>query len=168
MREQAGINCPPRHKTGLHGVAAAVTTLHGPVAVKAIIDGLLHKTEAGAVALNLSSARDALASAEAMVARLAAPDAAFLVEEMVSGAVAEVVLGTVQDAQAGLFLTIGSGGILAELVADRVMVPIRCGRDEIRAAIRTLRVASVLDGYRCGPEGDMEALVEMAFKVCDP
>jgi succinyl-CoA synthetase beta subunit len=128
------------------------------VALKAL--GVAHKTEAGAVALGLA---DAAAVAEA-AGRMPAGQG-FLVERMVEGAVAELIIGVVRDPAHGLALTIGAGGVLAELLADAGTLMLPTTEAEMRAAIAGLRTAPLLGGFRGRPRADLDAVVRAVTAV---
>jgi acyl-CoA synthetase (NDP forming) len=133
--------------------AAAVAGEIGfPVVLKG--RGIAHKTEAGAVRLGLRSAEAVAAAARGM-------DFAesWLVERMVEGAVAELILGVVRDPAYGYTLTIGAGGILTELLADTATLMIPASEADIRAALAGLKTAPLLNGYRGRANADIEAVV---------
>ena len=133
--------------------AAAIASEIGfPVVLKG--RGIVHKTEAGAVRLGLRSAEAVAAAARGM-------DYAdsWLVERMVEGAVAELILGVVRDPAYGYTLTIGAGGILTELLADTATLMIPASEGEIRDALAGLKTAALLTGYRGRAHGDIEAVV---------
>ena len=133
--------------------AAAVAARIGfPVALKG--RGVAHKTEAGAVRLGLRTAADVASAARGMDYATG-----FLVERMVEGGVAELILGVMRDPAHGYTLTIGAGGILTELLADTATLMIPATAGEVRAAILGLRTAPLLTGYRGRPEADVEAAV---------
>lgn len=138
--------------------ATAAATLGFPVAVKAL--GVAHKTEAGAVALGLGSP-EAVASAAAAMRG----GTGFLVERMVTGTVAELILGVLRDPAHGLALTIGAGGVLAELLADTATLVMPAGEDEIRTAVAGLRTAPLLAGFRGRPRADLDAVVAAAMAL---
>ena len=138
--------------------AGAATTLGFPVALKAL--GVPHKTEAGAVALGLVDAEAVLRAAGRMPG-----GSRFLVERMVQGAVAELILGVLRDPAHGLALTIGAGGVLAELLADTATLMIPAAEEDVRAGIASLRSAPLLDGFRGRPHGDIDAVVRAAMAV---
>ncbi len=138
--------------------AAAAAGLGFPVALKAL--GIAHKTEAGAVALGLP---DAEAVAEAARGMLGGNG--FLVERMVEGGVAELILGVSRDPAHGLALTLGAGGVLAELLADTATLMIPAPEDEVRAAVLGLRTAPLLTGFRGRPRADLDAVVRAAMAV---
>jgi succinyl-CoA synthetase beta subunit len=126
-----------------------------PVVVKAASAALAHKTEAGGVALNLATAEDALKAAEAMSGICNE----VLVEQMITGTVAELIVGVTRDPQFGLGLVIGAGGILTELLGDSAVVLLPASRTDIEAALRGLKVCRLIDGYR-GTAGDEEATLD--------
>ncbi len=133
----------------------AAAALGFPVAVKAAGARTAHKTEIGGVRLGLG---DAAAVGDAVAALLPLGEAV-LVERMVEGAVAELIIGARRDPVIGLHLLIGAGGVFTEILADsRPLVP-RASRQEIEEALRALAVARLLDGYRGQPAGDVEAAI---------
>jgi len=138
-------------------VAEAAAALGFPVAVKGCGAGLAHKSDVGAVALGVGSAEGALIAARAM-ARIPGLDG-FIVERMVSDGVAELIVGARRDPLFGMALTIGAGGVLAELVHDARTLLLPVNENDVRQAIDGLRVSRLLAGYRGRPAGDVEALV---------
>jgi acetate---CoA ligase (ADP-forming) len=133
-------------------LAASVVGLVMPLAIKGL--GIAHKTEAGAVRLNIGSAGEAEAAARAM------PGATgWLAEEMVTGAVAELLIGVTRDPTGLMLLTLGAGGVMAELIADTASLLLPATGDDIRAALGRLKVAKLLAGWRGGPAADLDAVV---------
>jgi acyl-CoA synthetase (NDP forming) len=88
-----------------------------------------------------------------------------LVERMVQGAVAELIVGVSRDPVLGLYMLLGSGGVLAELVADSAIVLLPASRDEIAEAVSGLRVDRLLRGFRGAPEADLEALLDAVLGI---
>ncbi len=127
-----------------------------PLVLKAVGADLAHKTEVGGVALGLASREALLAAADGM----AGLSDQFLIEEMASGAVAELIVGVARDPQFGLFLTLGAGGIFVELLRQTEQVLLPASRDDIEAALARLPLHKVLSGYRGKPGCDMPALVD--------
>jgi acyl-CoA synthetase (NDP forming) len=134
-----------------------------PVVVKAVGAHLAHKTELGAVRLNLTTSgmvRAATASLLPITGRV-------MVERMVTGTVAELIVGVARDPCMGLHLVLGSGGVLAELVGDSATLLLPAGRDEIAATLHGLRVATLLAGFRGAAEGDIEAAIDAILAIQD-
>ncbi len=133
--------------------ADAAVSLGFPVVLKGL--GVAHKTEAGAVKLNLVSREAVLEAAKAM----AGVASGYLVEKMVAKPVAELIVGAMRDPVAGPVLTIGAGGILVELLEDSAILTLPASEAAIREALSGLKIAKLMDGYRGGPKGDIDALV---------
>ena len=123
-----------------------------PCVLKA--EGMAHKTEAGGVALNLKDASMLRSAIDAMDAE------SFLVEEMIEGAVAELLVGVTRDPAHGFVLTVGAGGIMTELLQDTSSVLIPSSRDQITEAISVLKIAPLLNGYRGKPSADLKSVLD--------
>ena len=133
----------------------AANVLGYPVVIKVVGADLLHKTELGGVKLNITNAEQVAKA----VTELQAIAQTLLVEKMVPGALAELIVGVTRDAQFGLSLTVGAGGILVELMRDSVTFLLPTSRDEIVAGIKQLKCFKLLDGYRGKPKADLNAIV---------
>ena len=150
-----------------HSIECAVQDAHAigyPVVLKAVGAALHHKTEVGGVELGL----DGEAAVRQAALRLLQIEGVetLLVEEMISDAVAEVIVGITRDPILGLKLTIGAGGTLAELLEDVSTLILPTSRREIERAIKRLRIFRLIAGWRGMPEGDFDALVGLVEKVC--
>ncbi|QYZ69832.1 acetate--CoA ligase family protein [Neotabrizicola shimadae] len=131
-----------------------VGNIAAPFALKGM--GFAHKTEAGAVRLGLSS----------LTGQAEMPGATgYLAEEMVTGAVGEVLLGLRRDPVYGMTLTLGMGGVTAELLADTVTLVAPVTEAEVEAALRRLRLWPLLDGYRGRRKADVGAIVQAAVRL---
>ncbi len=124
-----------------------------PAVAKAL--GIAHKTEQHAVRLDLPDAE----SVRRAAAELEHLGSGLLIEEMVQDSVAELIVGVARDPALGPYLLMGSGGVLAELLADRVVLMLRASQAEIADAVASLKVASLIAGYRGRPAGDMHAVI---------
>jgi acetyl-CoA synthetase len=141
------------------GTAAAAIGF--PVVIKASGASLEHKTELGGVVLGVRTVEQAAAAG----ARLAALSQEVLVEQMIDDGVAEILVGIAVDAQFGQLLLIGSGGVEAEVWKDTVTLLPPWTRQSVAEALRRLKVAALLDGYRGKPAGDVEALVDAILAI---
>ncbi|MCB6178988.1 acetate--CoA ligase family protein [Rhodobacter sp. Har01] len=138
----------------LADVAAKAAHLTPPFALKGL--GFAHKTEAGAVRLNLSS----------LQGQAEMPGATgYLVEEMVTGTLAEILIGLRRDPVYGVTLTLGMGGVTAEVLADTVTLVLPVPAEDLLQAARRLRLWPLLDGYRGRPRADMAAVAEIATRL---
>lgn len=127
-----------------------------PLVLKAVGAHLAHKTELGGVALDLASRTQLRAAAH----RMAGIGGNFLIEEMVDGTVAELIVGIGRDPQFGLFMTLGAGGIFVELLKQVEQILLPASRAEIEAALARLPFYGVLAGYRGRAGCDLPALVD--------
>ncbi|MCM2402024.1 acetate--CoA ligase family protein [Rhizobium sp. S153] len=139
--------------------AKAAEEIGFPVVLKGL--GIAHKTESGAVRLDLRDA-DSVREAAALMDSVAS---GFLVEEMAPKPVAEIIIGAMRDPVAGPVLTIGAGGILVELLEDSAILTLPTTPDAIRETIGRLKVSKLLDGYRGGRAGDKDALIQTVAAV---
>ena len=141
------------------GLAEAASGLAAPLVLKGL--GHAHKSEAGLVRLGL--AHDDLAEAASLM-----PAAqGFLVEEMAASVAAELLVGLRRDPVYGISLTVGIGGVEAELLGDVATLILPAGEAEIRAALGGLRLAPLLSGYRGRPAGDIDAAVTAIRTLCE-
>jgi acetyl-CoA synthetase len=140
-------------------VVEAAEAIGYPVVIKAAGRTLQHKSDVGGVVLNVRSANEARAASQ----RLSAISATFLVEQMVTDGVAEILIGMTADAQFGQIMLLGAGGTLTELLRDTVALLPPFTADAIQAALGRLKVAALLGGYRGHPAADVPALIELAL-----
>jgi acetyl-CoA synthetase len=151
-----GLRIPQFGQAADAGEAVSVAEAIGyPVVVKAVSASLAHKTEQGAVKLNLASADEVREAVRTLSQRFDR----FLVEKMITGALAELIVGVTHDSQFGLSLTVGAGGIWVELLSDSATLLLPANRSEIERALRGLRCFALLNGYRGRPRADVGQIV---------
>jgi acetyltransferase len=148
-------------------MAAAVTGMTGPFAVKIVSRDIAHKTEAGGVRLRVEAGDLPAAAAEVIANARRYKEGAridgVLVSEMASGL--EALIGVVNDEAFGPCVTFGLGGVLTEVLKD---VTFRIAPFDLETAydmIGELRGAKLFDGYRGKPAADKEALARMLVEV---
>ena len=139
------------------------------MALKVQSPGIPHKTEAGAVALNLAGA-DIVRAAHGRVlaaAKRYAPSAhidGVLVQPMAPPG-REVILGINRDPTWGLLLMVGLGGVLVEALGDVAIAPVPLNSAAARALIGHLTGARVFEPYRGMPTADTEALGDLMVRL---
>lgn len=151
-----------------HAVQCAAS-LDGPVALKIQSPDLPHKTEAGALRLNVvGDAAVRRAYDEVMGAALAhRPDARIegvLVQEMIIDA-QEMLVGITRDPTFGPVMTVGLGGIYVEVLKDVAFRLPPFGPGEAMSALRELRAFGLLEGARGRPVGDLDALADCIARM---
>jgi acetyl-CoA synthetase (ADP-forming) len=144
-------------------VRAAAARLGYPVVLKALGRALVHKSDAGGVALGLASEAAVVAALEDMRARISGIDG-FLVQPMVPGD-AELILGVTVDSQFGPQIAVGAGGSLVELLKDVAIAPAPVSAETAREMLGRLKVHAVLRGIRGRPALDIEAVVDAVLRL---
>lgn len=147
---ECGLRVPQNRTVLATDAAAAARQMQPPFAVKGV--GLAHKTEHAAVRLGVLTADVACVAAEIGTELV-------LIEEMITGTVAELLIGVIRDPAHGFVLTLGAGGVRAELLRDTTSLLVPSPPDAIRAALDKLKIAPLLAGYRGQPPADMDAIV---------
>ena len=89
----------------------------------------------------------------------------FMVESMVDGVVAELMVGIARDESFGPHLVVGAGGILVELMSDSVSLLLPTSRSAVLNAINSLSSVKLLLGFRGKPPGDIEAVVDAVMAI---
>jgi len=148
------------------GAARAASELDCTVALKAIAPGLVHKSDAGAVATALRPtqvARAANRMATALKRAGYSPDG-FLVQAMAPAGV-ELIVGVVQDRAFGPLIACGAGGTSIELLGDVEVRLTPLSDLEAQQMLRSLRLFPLLDGYRGTPRCDIAGLEELLLRV---
>jgi acyl-CoA synthetase (NDP forming) len=130
-----------------------------PLVLKAL--GIAHKTETSALCLNLKTA-DEVAAAAAKLLKLSKQ---LYLETMLDSVVAELIVGVTRDDQFGLLLTIGSGGILVEIMQDSRSLLIPASRNDIENALAGLKSAALFDGYRGRKKVDTGSAVDAILAI---
>jgi acyl-CoA synthetase (NDP forming) len=143
-------------------VGAAVGEVGAPVALKILSADIAHKTEAGGVALGLMDGTSAAVAAREIEKRVKAhaPNAkldGFLVQKMERG-LAEVILGFRRDPLVGPTITVGLGGVLAEIYKDASTRLAPVSEAEAAEMIAEVKGLATVRGYRNLPKGDVAAL----------
>lgn len=144
---------------------AAAAQIGGRVALKVQSPHILHKTEAGALALGLDGEAAVRDAYRAMLARLREADPALRIEGVLVQAMArrgiEMILGVTTDPDFGPMLMVGLGGIHVEVLKDVAFAPVPLGPDEAVELLGQLKGAALLDGVRGEQPADKAALAQL-------
>jgi acyl-CoA synthetase (NDP forming) len=166
----AGVRVPDGELAHGPDDAVAVARRVGfPVALKAQAAALSHKTEAGGVMLNLAdeaALRAAWATMQQSV-KDAAPGVTLdgcLVEKM-SPKGLELMIGAKRDPAWGTALLLGLGGIWVEALGDVQLLPVDADETQIVEALRKLRTAKLLTGFRGAPPVDIGAVAKAVLAI---
>jgi len=147
---------------------AMVKQLARPVALKVQSADIPHKTEAGAVALNVSADGAGVAYERVLAnARRYAPQARIdgvLVQPMARPG-REVILGVNRDPTWGPLLMVGLGGVLVEALGDVALSPVPLDRTSAAALLARLKGAAILGPHRGAPPADTETLIDVIVRL---
>jgi acetate---CoA ligase (ADP-forming) len=147
---------------------AAAKAIGGAVALKVQSAAIPHKTEAGAVALDIAAGDVAAAYARVLAsAKAYAPTATIdgvLVQPMAPTG-REVILGINRDTRWGPLLMVGLGGVLVEAMGDVALAPVPLDRDAALALIARLKGAKLLGAFRGKPVADIDALADLMVRL---
>jgi acyl-CoA synthetase (NDP forming) len=141
-----------------------------PVVLKAQHPELIHKTDAGAVVLNIRDATELRYAADTirrnLLSRKGLEPQEYLVQRMVNSGV-EVIVGGTRDESFGPVVSFGSGGILVELLRDVTFRLAPISRSEAMEMIRETLASRLLEGSRVESRKDIESLTDLLVKVSD-
>ncbi len=155
------------HATTPEEAGRIAAGVHGPVALKAVAPGLVHKTEAGAVRLGLAGGEETEKAAEEMLKRLESAELRatdFLIQPMVPAGV-EMLVGITHDPVFGPVMVCGAGGVLVELLKDIVVRLTPLTDRDASEMTHSLKTFPLLTGYRGGPRYDVAALEQVILRL---
>ncbi|MDG2296318.1 MAG: acetate--CoA ligase family protein [Paracoccaceae bacterium] len=166
-----GVDIPKGAVTNIDGLTSVAEDIGYPVVLKMVGSGLEHKTEAGAVAINLKSAAELKDAANVIIQSVQQfdPDCLsdqFLVEAMANLPLAELVVAIRQDQQFGWVLAIGSGGVFVELIGDVKHLLLPTNAKSIESALRSLKIGKLLSGFRGAKPANFELLSNQILRLC--
>jgi acetate---CoA ligase (ADP-forming) len=163
-----GIAQPPRALVADAAGAVAFARRHRcAIALKGVAEGLVHRTDAGAVAIGLRGATTIARAADAMTARMAAAGhrpTGFLVQAMAPPGV-ELLVGAVTDPTFGPVVAVAAGGVAAELLGDTALRLTPLTDRDAHDMVRELRTFPLLDGHRGAPRADVAAVEQTLLRM---
>ncbi len=136
----------------------------GPVVLKADVDGLVHKTDAGAVLLDLRTERDVTAGYDELAGRFGPGLRQVLVQPMLAEGV-EVLVGVVHEPVFGPVVVFGLGGVATDVLGDHSARLTPLTDVDAQEMIRGIRAAPLLYGHRGSAPVDVDALAGILLRV---
>ncbi|MCW2864792.1 MAG: carboxylate--amine ligase [Actinoallomurus sp.] len=143
---------------------AAAERFGYPVVLKAAAEGLGHKTDIGGVRLGLNSPGDVRRAHREIRAAVGSAGLGTLVQPQRAGGI-ELLVGVVRDAEWGLVLAVGLGGVWVEVLKDSALRILPVDAAEVRRALGELRGAKLLEGARGTEPADLDALATVIARV---
>lgn len=163
LLEAYGIPLVRQHIAEQPGTAiAAAERLGYPVVAKAVAPGALHKSELGAVILDIRDGDAMRRAVQTLERRFGSPR--ILVQEMAAGGV-EMIVGVQRDRQFGPVVLIGAGGTLVEVLGDAILAIPPFTYAYVQHRIQDLKAYRLLTGVRGVPRADIESLIDLVVKV---
>ena len=164
LLSQFGISIPEGEiVSSIEGALRAAEKLNYPVTLKVSSEALVHKSDSGAIRVNIRDAE----MLKLAVSELLQIGPSLLIEEMVEGAIAELIIGADCDPLFGKYLMIGSGGVLVELLSDSIPLLLPIDRNNVLEALSELKLFSILEGYRGHSAGDIDAVIDTVMSTVD-
>ena len=149
------------------GAGRAAAELGGAVVLKAEGEGIIHKTELGAVELGLDGEHDTQLAARRMSRRLRGaglrPEG-FVIQRQAGGGI-EMLAGVSRDPALGPLVACGAGGTTAELVGDIAVRLAPLTDTDATAMVRSLRAFPLLTGYRGASAADVAGLEQILLRL---
>jgi acyl-CoA synthetase (NDP forming)/GNAT superfamily N-acetyltransferase len=136
----------------------------GPVVLKADVPGLVHKTDAGGVELDLRTEADVRHAYRALTERFGERQGQVLVQPMIAGGT-EVIVGVADDRMFGPLVVFGLGGVATEVLADHAARLTPLTDTDADRLIHSIRSAPLLLGHRGSPPADLAALRDLLLRV---
>lgn len=143
---------PTRRVCQIDAAVAAADALGYPVVLKTAEPAIAHKSDVGGVLLGVVDVEAAYRTLcdrfgpHVLVSATAAPGV-------------EIALGIVRDPQLGPLVVVAAGGVLAELMHDRVVALPPVDSRRARDILDRLKIGVLLGGFRGAPPADVDALV---------
>jgi acyl-CoA synthetase (NDP forming)/L-amino acid N-acyltransferase YncA len=142
----------------------AAARLADPVVLKADVPGLVHKSDAGAVQLDLHGAKEVRAGYRALAEKFGTQMAATIIQPMVTGGI-EVTVGVTQEPVFGPLIVFGLGGVATDVLGDRSARLTPLTDTDAAALIRSIRAAPLLLGHRGIAAADVPALQDILMRL---
>ena len=134
-----------------------------PVTLKVSGAKLAHKTELNGVRLNIQNVKTLKEACDDLFK--ISPE--LLIEKMIESPICELIIGMDYDPTFGKHIIVGGGGVYVELLQDSSVLILPVSREDIRLALSNLKVFKLLEGYRGGMKGDIEAVIDSVMSVIE-
>jgi acyl-CoA synthetase (NDP forming)/GNAT superfamily N-acetyltransferase len=155
---------PTRTAASAAEAVAAAAAFGGPAVLKAEVAGLVHKSEAGAVKLDLHGEHEVRAAYDELAGAFGGKLDRVLVQPMLGGGV-EVLVGVVQEPVFGPLVVFGLGGVATEVLGDHAARLTPLTDADAERIMHDVHAARLLFGHRGSPAADTAALADVLLRV---
>ncbi len=168
LLQEIGIRIPAQKltKTKEETISAA-ESIGFPVVLKLMAEDVVHKSDTGAVKLNIKNKEETEKAFNELMEIQAQSEKMISVQKMADEPITELIIGMTTDAQFGPALMFGIGGILVELLEDVSFRIAPITEYDATEMIHEIKGFPILDGYRGKPKADIDAIVDTLMKISD-
>ena len=160
-------NKPTRLTTSKNETISATEEIGFPIVLKLMAEDVVHKSDTGAVKLNLKTKEDVEKAYDELMDIPSQMEKKVSVQKMADEPITELIIGMTTDAQFGPALMFGIGGILVELLEDVSFRIAPITEYDAKEMIHEIKGFPILDGYRGKPKADIDAIVDTLLKISD-
>lgn len=168
LLKEIGISIPAQSLTSTkEETISAAEKIGFPVVLKLMAEDIVHKSDTGAVKLNIKSKIEAEQAYDELMKIPAQSEKRISVQKMADEPITELIIGMTTDAQFGPALMFGIGGILVELLEDVSFRIAPITEYDAKEMIREIKGFPILDGYRGKPKANLDAIVDTLLKISE-
>jgi len=168
LLKDIGIKIPSQKLTSSKkDTVSAAEEIGYPVVMKLIAEDIVHKSDTGAVKLNIKNEQEVNTAYDELMKIPAESEKQISVQEMAPEPITELIIGMTTDAQFGPALMFGIGGILVELLEDVSFRIAPITEYDAKEMIHEIKGFPILDGYRGKPKADINAIVDTLLKISE-
>ena len=166
--QEIGIPVPAQKLTiSKEETISAASEIGFPVVLKLMAEDVVHKSDTGAVKLNIKNKEEAEQAYDELMKIEAKSEKKISVQKMADEPITELIIGMTTDPQFGPALMFGIGGILVELLEDVSFRIAPITEFDAKEMIHEIKGFPILDGYRGKPKADIDAIVDTLMKISD-
>ncbi|MFX0041296.1 MAG: acetate--CoA ligase family protein [Candidatus Hodarchaeota archaeon] len=166
--KEIGISIPSQKlTTSIDETRGAAEEIGFPLVLKLIAEDIVHKSDTGAVKLNIKNKEELEAAYEDLMNLPSQKEKKISVQKMADEPITELIIGMTTDAQFGPALMFGIGGILVELLEDVSFRIAPITEYDANEMIHEIKGFPILDGYRGKPKADINAIVNTLLKISE-
>ncbi|MHA2283930.1 MAG: acetate--CoA ligase family protein [Promethearchaeota archaeon] len=168
LLQEIGIKIPDQSLTSSkEETLSAAEKIGFPVVLKLMAEDVVHKSDTGAVKLNIKTKQEVEAAFDDLMKIPSQSEKKISVQSMAAEPITELIIGMTTDPQFGPALMFGIGGILVELLEDVSFRIAPITEYDANEMIKEIKGFPILDGYRGKPKADLDAIVKVLLKISD-
>ena len=168
LLQEIGIPVPGQELTSSkEDTLSAAEKIGFPVVLKLMAEDIVHKSDTGAVKLNLKSKQEVEDAYEELMKIPSQKEKKISVQKMADEPITELIIGMTTDPQFGPALMFGIVGILVELLEDVSVRIAPITEYDAKEMIKEIKGFPILNGYRGKPKADLDAIVKTLLTISE-